>query len=58
MNIIVLTLETILTFGKYKGEQVEDVINDHPEYFEWLYNKDIVRFDNETSSLLTKLKVI
>jgi hypothetical protein len=48
------TLETLFKFGKHKGNQVEDVINDDPEYIAWLVEEDIVEFDEETLELISK----
>ena len=33
---MVIFLDTCLEFGKYQGETVEDIIEDDPEYIEWL----------------------
>lgn len=36
-------LEDIIPFGMYKGMYVQDVIEKHPRYMEWLvYDKDII----------------
>lgn len=35
-----ITLETILAFGPYKGCQVEDLIEDYPQYIVHLYEKE------------------
>lgn len=42
-----LTLESILNFGKHKGKQVEDLIDDAPDYLRWLCEKKIRPFDEE-----------
>lgn len=42
-----LTLESILNFGKHKGRQVEDLIDDEPGYLTWLCEKEIRPFDEE-----------
>lgn len=42
-----LTLESILTFGKHKGEQVEDLIEDNPSYIRWLMENTDMIFDEE-----------
>jgi len=49
-----LTLESIFTFGKNKGKQVEDVIEDDPNYIAWLVEEDIVEFDDEIYELIEK----
>ncbi len=53
-----LTLDTILSFGKHKGMQVEDVIEDHPNYVEWMVREDIRQFDEETLQFLEKKGII
>lgn len=30
-----LSLQSVLQFGKYKGETVEDIIADNPKYLAW-----------------------
>ena len=47
-------LETILDFGKCKGQQIEDIIDDDPKYIEWLIDEGVVSFDEETSELIAK----
>lgn len=47
-------LEDILTFGKHKGQQLEDVIEDDPRYVEWLATETDIDFDEETLQLLAK----
>lgn len=49
-----MNLESIFTFGKHKGEQVEDVIEDDPYYIRWLVENDIRQFDEETLELIAK----
>ncbi len=43
-----LTLESILTFGKHSGKQVEDVLEDHPDYIQWMLDNEVREFDEET----------
>lgn len=52
-----MKLESIFTFGKHKNEQVEDVIEDDPEYIRWLVENDVVQFDEETLELLSKKRI-
>lgn len=47
-------IDDIFTFGKHKGEQLEDVIEDDPEYVEWLCQEEIVNFDDEAYELISK----
>ncbi len=50
-----LTLESDMPFGKYKGRQVEDVIEDDPSYVRWMAeNSDNIEFDNEALEALEK----
>ena len=47
-----VTLETIFWFGTYKGEYVEDVCHDDPEYMQWLIKTDSHDFDDEVIDLV------
>ena len=47
-----LGLDYIFTFGKHKGEQLEDVIEDYPHYIEWMLREDVRQFDEEVLELL------
>lgn len=47
-------LDDVFTFGKYRGNQVEDVVEDDPNYIEWLVSNDVVSFDDEALELITK----
>lgn len=50
-------LDSLFTFGKYgppAREQLEDVIDDDPDYIRWLVENDIVDFDEEAMELITK----
>lgn len=49
-----MSLESIFTFGKHKGEQLEDVIHDDPDYVEYLIMNEVVGFDEEACELITK----
>lgn len=49
-----LTLEDNFPFGKHKGQQVEDVIEDDPGYIAWVVENDVMTFDDETYELITK----
>lgn len=51
-------LEDEFTFGKHKGEQLEDVIHDDPQYIEWLIMEGVADFDDEACELITKRKII
>lgn len=47
-------LEDEFKFGKHKGHQLEDVIEDDPNYLEWCIKEDVIAFDEEAMELLTK----
>lgn len=49
-----LTLETILTFGKYEGKQVEDLLDDDPGYLFWLAENTPTIFNDEAYEALNK----
>lgn len=53
-----LSLDSILPFGKYRGYQLEDVIQDDPNYISWLVDNTNYSFDEEVMQLLTKKKII
>lgn len=52
-----LTLDTILDFGKYEGEQIEDIIEDDPNYITWMYEHNF-EFDDEAIKKLEEKKII
>lgn len=49
-----MSLEDLFKFGKHKGQQLEDVIEDDPEYIAWCCDNDIVQFDNEALELISR----
>ena len=49
-----MTLEDVFKFGKHKDHQLEDVIEDDPDYIEWCVKNDMVDFDEESTELITK----
>jgi uncharacterized protein (DUF3820 family) len=53
-----LRLDDFLNFGKYKGWQVEDLIDDDPNYLSWLYDQDDEIFDIDVIDQLEKRKII
>lgn len=53
-----LTLEDLMPFGKHKGEQVEDLIDDDPSYLAWLYENDKCEFDADVIRLMEANKII
>lgn len=54
MGSRVLGLDSLMPFGRYQGHQIEDMIEDHPSYIEWLVQDEIVEFDEETLELIAK----
>lgn len=38
----ITSVTDVLTFGKYKGNKVETVLSDHPEYLEWAMTEKII----------------
>lgn len=53
-----LQLDDIIGFGKYKGEMVEDLIEDDPQYLAWLYEQDQDMFDVDVVKKLQDKKAI
>jgi len=53
-----LGLEDILTFGKHKDKQLEDVIEDDPSYISYLVMYGVVGFDEETCELISKKGIV
>jgi len=53
-----LRLDDVLDFGKHKGCQIEDLIDDDPSYLAWLYDQDENVFDSEVIQILEKRKII
>ncbi len=50
-----LKLDTDMPFGKHKGKQVEDLVEDEPDYMRWMAeNSDNVEFDEEVLEALEK----
>lgn len=50
-----LTMESLMPFGKYEGEQIEDLLVDQPEYLIWLRDNTDTVFDEEVSEKLSRL---
>jgi hypothetical protein len=53
-----LSLDSYFTFGKHKGKQVEDVLEDYPRYFSWMHDQNVREFDDELTHLLVERKII
>ena len=44
----------IFTFGKYKGQRVEDIFAKEPSYYDWMMNGD---FPQYTKRIITKIRL-
>ena len=53
-----LRLSDIMPFGKHEGEEIEDMVIDHPNYMAWVVNEEIIKLDSEVIKLLEKRKII
>lgn len=58
INSLTYSLEDTFPFGKYKGEQIEDVIEDDPSYLEWVVENDVFNLDEDVIKVLEKKKII
>lgn len=47
-------IDTVLTFGKYKGESIADIIECDPQYLVWLHNNS--EFFELSSSILDEIE--
>lgn len=47
-------LDDLFSFGKHKGNQVEDVIEDDPGYIAWVVENGVCEFDEEVLELIAK----
>jgi hypothetical protein len=47
----------IMGFGKYKEESIADVIRKHPAYVIWLFNQDVIEFDQELLNLMSSIGI-
>ena len=53
----ILTLDSTLSFGKYKLFTVRDVIYEDPQYLDWCIDEQLIELDNTAFvALQTKLK--
>jgi len=46
-DLILSHLTTVMTFGKYKGEKISEIVEYDPEYIIWLYDEGILKPDAE-----------
>ena len=47
-----MKLDDKLTFGKYKGYAIREVIRKDPDYVAWACDEDIIELDEEAEWLL------
>lgn len=50
----ILGLDSILNFGQHKGQQLEDLIEDQPDYVRWLIENEIRDFDDEVLEVVAR----
>gem|GEM_PF-3797951 len=53
-----LRLDDVLSFGKHKGCEVEDLLDDDPRWLAWIYEQDNDIFDCEVIAEMEKRKII
>ena len=51
-------LDDIFDFGKHEGEQVEDLLEDDPQYLVWLWDEGVVDLDEAVLKKLEAKKLI
>lgn len=44
---VISDVEYVFTFGKHKGEKLEDIISDDPSYVVWLDDEGILKFSDK-----------
>lgn len=50
----VLKLDDDMPFGKHKGKQIEDLVEDEPSYIRWLCENANTEFDDTVLEALEK----
>ena len=53
-----LSLTDLFPFGKHKGDQVEDVIYDDPNYLTWCVQEEVFDFDDNAKKSMEERKII
>ncbi len=53
-----LKLTDFMPFGIHKGEQIEDMLYDHPGYLAWCVENEVIDFDDEVMKQLNERKII
>ena len=54
MKSNILSMDSIFTFGKYEGEQVEDVLEEDPSYIKYMAEEGL-NFDEEVLELVARI---
>ena len=49
-----LGIDDKMTFGKYKGKEIGEIIDDDPSYLEWAVQNTHLELDTQASDLLTR----
>jgi len=55
MNKLIKNRNSALTFGKYKGKTIEDILKINPQYIKWLKDEQIVEITDLTDFELSAL---
>jgi len=42
-----MSLDTAFTFGKHKGSELQEVIENHKSYIDWAVDKEVIELDEE-----------
>ncbi len=53
-----MDLDDVFNFGKYTGLQLEDVIEDDPQYIAWICENELIEFSEEVLELITKKGIV
>jgi hypothetical protein len=51
-------MDDVLRFGKHRGAQIEDVIEDDPEWLAWAVEEGILDVDWEVEDVLERRRLI
>jgi hypothetical protein len=58
MSQLVMGLDDIFKFGKHKGDQLEDVLDDDPDYIAWCVENGVVDFDEVAMEAIGKRRIV
>ena len=48
-------MDDTLPFGKYKGTEIEEVLEDDPKYLKWMHENTDIEFDEEVIHRIERL---